>query len=113
MVPVVMEPRCLETSKWQGVVGGKLGGRLYCNLVQDKPEAFEVGIGTIDEALKQMEVHPSNQAGRAASSSVQSRLSSRSLSRFLVRHSSGWGSSKSLPSTRPTMSGRPVTPRRQ
>ena len=35
MIAVVMEPGCLDTSQWEGPVGGKLGGHLYINLSSD------------------------------------------------------------------------------
>ena len=35
MIPVVVDPSCRDTSTWQGIVGGKLGGHLYIDLTSD------------------------------------------------------------------------------
>ena len=62
MVPVVMEPRCLDTTKWTGVVGGKLGSKLYCNLSAGAEDAIsdeEAAIESIVVALRSVGVIPS------------------------------------------------------
>ena len=41
MIAVVMEPRCRNTSYWQGVVGGKLGCKLYADYSNDDKESFQ------------------------------------------------------------------------
>jgi hypothetical protein len=58
MVPVVMEPRCRNVSDWQGVVGGKLGGRLYIDFTSDEPATFDTAVASLIEELKQMGVAP-------------------------------------------------------
>ena len=35
LIPIVMEPACLDTSSWQGVVGMRLGSQLYIDLSMD------------------------------------------------------------------------------
>ena len=37
-VVAVMERGCMDPNEWQGVVGGKLGGKLYINLTEDLSE---------------------------------------------------------------------------
>ena len=36
MYPVVMEPRCRDPRSWTGIVGGKLGGKLYADFTDDE-----------------------------------------------------------------------------
>ena len=56
MVPIVMEPRCLNPQSWKGVVGGKLGSKLYINMASDEDAAFaecvERIVKEIDEIQK-------------------------------------------------------------
>jgi len=52
MIPVVMEPRCLNTSTWQGKVGGKLGSKLYINLTSDADDFFKAGVDRIVEEMR-------------------------------------------------------------
>ena len=35
MFPVVMEPRCKDPRSWIGIVGAKLGGKLYADFSSD------------------------------------------------------------------------------
>ena len=44
MIPVVMERECADPKTWQGAVCGKLGSKLYVNLVDDSVAAFQKGI---------------------------------------------------------------------
>lgn len=44
MIPVVMERECADPKTWQGAVCGKLGSKLYVNLVDDSVAAFQQGI---------------------------------------------------------------------
>ena len=64
MIPVVMEPRCLDTNAWQGVVGGKLGSKFYCNLTADDDTEFNNGLDSIVEALKAVGVAPGQSQAR-------------------------------------------------
>jgi len=43
MIAVVMEPSLRDPRQWEGVVGGKLGGKLYVDLADDGAQ-FERGI---------------------------------------------------------------------
>ena len=61
MVPIVMETRCMNTSTWPGVVGGKLGAKLYCNLTSDEENQVAQGIDAIVHALGGLGVHPTAQ----------------------------------------------------
>ena len=54
MLPVVMEPRLLQTSSWEGVVGGKLGSKLYFNLTSDEEAEVQRAVEGIEGALKQL-----------------------------------------------------------
>ena len=45
MYPVVMEPRCKDTRNWPGIVGGKLGGKLYADFSSD--ELLESAVDSI------------------------------------------------------------------
>ena len=52
MIPVVMEPCCLNTSTWKGKVGGKLGNKLYINLTSDADDLFKAGVDRIVEEMR-------------------------------------------------------------
>ena len=43
IVVVVMEERMLNTRKWSGIVGARMGGILYTNLTSDDDDEFERG----------------------------------------------------------------------
>jgi hypothetical protein len=65
MLSVVMEPSLRDPREWTGVVGGKLGGRLYVDLSQDGPQ-FDRGL---ERLLAEMRTVV-EKASRAASSPV-------------------------------------------
>ena len=75
MVPVVMEPACKDTTTWEGVVGGKLGSRLYVDGSVD--EAFDPSVIQIIDALKGLDVKPSKGRRRMSSRASRSNKSSR------------------------------------
>jgi len=52
MIAVVMEPRCRNTSQWKGVVGGKLGCKLYADFTNDDETSFESALCAILSELK-------------------------------------------------------------
>ena len=58
MLAVVMEPACKDTKTWQGVVGGKLGSRLYCDASEDG-DRLDASVEQIIEQLGQLGVFPS------------------------------------------------------
>ena len=63
MIPVVMEPSCLDTSTWTSVVCGKLGGKLYVNLSKaSTQEDMQKGVAEIIQALKKVGVVPGFEA---------------------------------------------------
>ena len=66
MVAVVMEPRCLQTQSWQGVVGGKLGGRLFYDFVSDDDGALDEATRRVAMAVRQIE-GPRQVEGRSIS----------------------------------------------
>ena len=47
MLPIVMESRCRNPKTWQGVVGGKLGGKMYVDCVEDDTTSFKAAIDAI------------------------------------------------------------------
>ena len=53
LIPVVMEPVCRDTTKWQGVVGMRLGSRLYIDLSMDtsSPE-FAANMKVLEDAVR-------------------------------------------------------------
>ena len=57
MIAVVMEPRCRNTSQWCGVVGGKLGSKLYSDFTKDDDRSFENAFCSIIAELKQIITH--------------------------------------------------------
>lgn len=70
MVPVIMEPGCKATSSWQGVVGGKLGSRLYCDATEDG-EKLDDAVSQIVDALAISGVRPSaSRKGQPADADV-------------------------------------------
>jgi len=45
IIPVIMEPECLNTKEWIGAVGAYLGGLMYINLsMSEKSKGFEKGL---------------------------------------------------------------------
>ena len=63
MIPVVMEPNCLDTSTWTSVVCGKLGTKLYVNLATaNTKEEMQAGVEDIAKALRKVGVLPSLKA---------------------------------------------------
>lgn len=50
MITVVMEPRCRDTNTWYGVVGGKLGGRIYFDMASD--DSFNDGLARLVEEVR-------------------------------------------------------------
>ena len=52
MIAVVMEPRCRNTSYWKGVVGGKLGCKLYADYSNDDNESFQNAFNMILTEIK-------------------------------------------------------------
>eukprot|EP00290_Baffinella_frigidus_P005559 CAMPEP_0180116170 /NCGR_PEP_ID=MMETSP0986-20121125/218_1 /TAXON_ID=697907 /ORGANISM="non described non described, Strain CCMP2293" /LENGTH=292 /DNA_ID=CAMNT_0022054911 /DNA_START=199 /DNA_END=1077 /DNA_ORIENTATION=- len=57
IIVLVMEPRCRTTADWDGVVGGKLGGKLFIDLSQDGP-AFEDGINRLVKEIRRAASRP-------------------------------------------------------
>ena len=49
LYPVVMEPSMCDTGKWIGIVGGKLGGKLYADFSEDNK--LESAVAAIDKYM--------------------------------------------------------------
>lgn len=53
IIPVIMEPNCLNTKDWVGAVGAYLGGLMYINLSMDeKSKGFEKGLDLLVAKIK-------------------------------------------------------------
>ena len=70
MVPIVMEPRCLNPQSWRGVVGGKLGSKLYVNMVNDDDAAFAECVERIVKEIE--EIRRQSQASASSASAGSS-----------------------------------------
>jgi len=51
MLPVVMEPICLNTRSWSAKVGGKLGMKLYVDCSNDSPDQLEAAVAKLVEQM--------------------------------------------------------------
>lgn len=51
MLPVVMEPVCLNTRSWSPKVGGKLGMKLYVDCSNDSPDQLEAAVAKLVEQM--------------------------------------------------------------
>ena len=51
MLPVVMEPICLNTRSWSSKVGGKLGMKLYVDCSNDSPDQLEAAVAKLVEQM--------------------------------------------------------------
>jgi len=91
IIPVVMEAGCRDTAEWAGVVGGKLGGKLYVDL--SGPEAWETGLPNLVRSIKAV-VSGTPQSSRSHFPSSFSFLVSPSTTRGSLAVSAS--SSKSL-----------------
>jgi hypothetical protein len=58
MIPIVMEPRCQDTTKWFGLVGSTLGGTLYVNHSSD--EKLENTVNDLTEKIMTIVQTPLN-----------------------------------------------------
>ena len=63
MYPVVMEPRLKETREWIGIVGGKLGGKLYADFSSD--EKLESAVDTIVKYFTSLGIQPQQPVAQA------------------------------------------------
>ena len=53
IIPVIMEPNCLNTKDWVGAVGAYLGGLMYIDLSMDeKSKGFEKGLDLLVAKIK-------------------------------------------------------------
>ena len=59
MIAVVMEPSCLDTAQWQGVVGLRLGMKLYVDLSKDG-ESFTEGLRQLEREIRALGGESSN-----------------------------------------------------
>ena len=53
MIAVVMEPSCLNTAQWHGVVGLRLGQKLYVDLSRDG-DAFDRGLEHLEREIRSL-----------------------------------------------------------
>ena len=52
IIPVIMEPECLNTNEWIGAVGAYLGGLMYINLsMSEKSKGFEKGLDLLADKI--------------------------------------------------------------
>jgi hypothetical protein len=58
MVAVVMEPRCLDTRRWNAVVSSMLGTKLYVDLTSDDDDRFAAGIAHVIEQITHARAEP-------------------------------------------------------
>lgn len=52
MIPVVMEPRCLDQDTWHGTVGLMLGHHLYIDLSSESPSDFNRNIQKLVQEIR-------------------------------------------------------------
>ena len=78
MLPVVMEPICLNTRSWSPKVGGKLGMKLYVDFSSDSPDQLDAAVTKLVEQMGIEHRSPAKMGRRLTWKAAKDKLASPS-----------------------------------